>query len=337
MLNRNKGCRWAEFYWKGIKTIIMENEVLRIEVLADKGTDIVEFLYKPKDIDFMWRGPIPIYQFSKMIPTISSKIGSFIDYYPGGWQEIFPNGGLPTEYKGTIIGLHGEISLLPWEYEVIDDSLEKISIKFKVRTYRTPFLVEKIIHIEKENPSITIEENITNEAEENMDFIWGHHPSFGKPFISSDCVIKIKKAKIIVAKGDGKSFSNLKQTEGLWPFVEGVDGKKVDISRCPGENDKVSDVIFLTELQDNNYEIINEKLKIGFRLEFPISIFRNLWFWRVAKGSFNYPWYGRTYNIALEPFSSLPVLSEAIKRGDNLSLEPWKNLKAKIIASVVEI
>jgi len=334
MLNRNNGCRFMEFEWKGYKSIYIENEILRIEILVDKGTDIVEFLYKPVDIDFMWRSPIPAYPSSKLIQTAPSKIGSFIDYYPGGWQEIFPNGGPICEYKGAILGLHGEVSLLPWEYKIIEDSKEKISIKFQVYTYRTPFYLEKIITIESGKPYITIDEEVFNLAGEEMDFIWGHHPAFGKPFLSEDCLIKIKKGNVKVIPGDGKSFTNLKQIEGKWPFVEGIDGKEVDISKVPSEKDNVSDVIFISDIEEGYYEIINEKLKIGFFMEFPKEIFKYIWFWRIAKGSYNYPWYGRNYNVALEPFSSLPVLSEAVKRNDQLKLKENSSLKICLKAGI---
>lgn len=337
MLNRNSGCRFIEFEWKGYRTIYLENEIIRIEILVDKGTDIVEFLYKEKDIDFMWRSPIPLYRSSKLIQTAPSKIGSFIDYYPGGWQEIFPNGGPICEYKDAILGLHGEVALLPWEYKILEDCEEKISIKFYVYTYRTPFYLEKTITIETGKPYIEIDEEVFNLAAEEMDFIWGHHPTFGKPFLSDSCVINIKKAKVKVISGDGKSYTNLKQTEGIWPFVEGNDGKLVDISKVPSENENVSDVIFLSDLDEGYYEIVNEKLKIGFFMEFPIEVFKYIWLWRIAKGSYNYPWYGRNYNLALEPFSSLPVLSKAIKRNDQLKLKENSSLKIKLKAGIRKI
>lgn len=336
MLSRNSGCRWMEFTWNGMASVIMENEVLRLEILVDKGTDIVEFLYKPMDVDFMWRSPIPAYKPSFFIPTVQGKTGNFLDYYPGGWQEIFPNGGSICEYKNTVLGIHGEVALLPWKFKIIEDSKDKISIMFHTPTYRTPFLLEKTITLEKNNPVVTFNEKITNCGNEEMDFIWGHHPAFGKPFISPDSIIKIKKARMKVALGDSKSFSAIKQQDAIWPFAEGKDEGKVDLSVCPAETDKTSDLIFLSELEEGRYEIINNKLKLGFYMEFPLSVFKYIWFWRVAKGSFHYPWYGRTYNIALEPFSSLPVLSDAVKRGDQLKIDAGKSLHAEIKAGVTE-
>lgn len=326
-----------ECIWNGITTIIMENDLIRLEILVDKGTDIVEFLYKPMDIDFMWRSPVPLYKPYIFPTTAQGKLGNFLDWYPGGWQEIFPNGGDICEYKGAVLGLHGEVALIPWQFKILEDTKEKLSIKFYTRTYRTPFFIEKIITIEKNTPYIVIDEKVVNEGGEDMDFIWGHHPAFGKPFLSPDCIIRINKARVLVGQGDGRSFTNLKQREGVWPLVEGINGEKVDISICPGEKDNVSDVIFLSDLSEGKYEIYNQKLKIGFHLEFPLDVFRYIWFWRIGGGSFEYPWYGRNYNVALEPFSSLPNLEKAVKRGDSLKLSAGGSLTAKIKAGVITI
>jgi len=325
-----------ECVWKGMKTVVLENELLRVEILADKGTDIVEFRYKPADVDFMFRSRIPVYEFPKMIPSMPGKTGNFMDYFPGGWQEIFPNAGGPCEYKGALLGLHGEVALLPWEYRILEDSPKRIAVRFSIVTCRLPFRVEKTVTLEANSPALVLEETVTNLAGEPMEFMWGHHPAFGKPFLSGDCVIRIKKASVMVAPGDGESFSNLKQGAATWPFVPGSAGGKVDISKCPAEKDNVSEIMFLTDLAEGSYEIVNRKIKAGFRLEFPKSVFKTLWFWRVAGGSYHYPWFGMNYNVALEPFSGLPNLADSVQRGDALKLAPGKHICATVTATAVE-
>jgi len=329
MFSNKCGCRWACYEWKMGKFLYMENEILRIGILVDKGTDIVEFLYKPADIDFMWRSPFPLYK-QGFPETIHGKLGKFIDYYPGGWQECFPNAGRPCEYKGADIGLHGEVSTLPWEFQIMESTSRLLKIKFWVRTLRTPFLLEKTLTLQSGSPTLEIKEQVLNEAGEKMDFLWGHHPAFGEPFIDGNCRINIKGARVEVLPGDGISLTDLKQGTGIWPEVEGINGKRVDLSKIPEPDAKVSDVIFLSELLEGKYEIINPRLSLGFRFEFPEKIFRYIWFWRVARGSFGYPWYGRTYNIALEPFSGKAILSEAIKHGYQTTLEPGKTLSANL-------
>lgn len=86
---RNYGCRInTDYFYKNLRVEILENEYLKISILIDKGTDIFEFLYKPKDTDFMWLSPWGIKSPSNFVSTIPSKDGNFMDYYEGGWQEI---------------------------------------------------------------------------------------------------------------------------------------------------------------------------------------------------------------------------------------------------------
>ena len=48
-------CRLSEHYIDGMLAIQLENDLITVGVLADRGSDIYEFRYKPKDIDFLLR------------------------------------------------------------------------------------------------------------------------------------------------------------------------------------------------------------------------------------------------------------------------------------------
>ena len=52
---RNWGARVLEYRYRGMRAVSLENELLRVGVLADKGTDVFEFNYEPRDMDFVWR------------------------------------------------------------------------------------------------------------------------------------------------------------------------------------------------------------------------------------------------------------------------------------------
>ena len=58
-----------DWTYKGMKVIFLENEFLRIGILADRGSDIFEFKYKPFDLDFLLWLPKgvtnPAYDFSQ--------------------------------------------------------------------------------------------------------------------------------------------------------------------------------------------------------------------------------------------------------------------------------
>ena len=48
------GARVLEYRYIGMRAVYLENELLRVGVLANKGTDVFEFTYKPRDINFVW-------------------------------------------------------------------------------------------------------------------------------------------------------------------------------------------------------------------------------------------------------------------------------------------
>src|SRR5664280_887828 len=69
----------------------------------------------------------------------------FNDGFEGGWQECLPNGGISVMYKGAQLPFHGELLALPWEVTIVEDRPEIVSVRFSVRTLRTPFLLEKVL------------------------------------------------------------------------------------------------------------------------------------------------------------------------------------------------
>ena len=89
---RNWGARVLEYQYKGMSAVLLENEKLRVGVLVGKGTDIFEFNYKPTDTDFVWLAPGGVRNPASYLSTAPDPLATFLDYYPGGWQEIFPNG-----------------------------------------------------------------------------------------------------------------------------------------------------------------------------------------------------------------------------------------------------
>ena len=336
---RNYGCRIsADYTYRGLRTIVIENEKLRISVLADKGTDIFEFLYKPADVDFLWRSPLGVRNPSLNVPTISARNGSFLDYFEGGWQECLPNGGWASTYKGANLGLHGEIANIPWQYSILEDSPERIEVKFWVRTYRTPFYLEKFLSLEGNSPILHIKEKLINEGEEEMDLMWGYHPAFGPPFLSEHCRVDVPARKVEVCSECAPN-SRLKPGEKFsWPNGKGKNGKAVDLSRIPPASIKAADMVYLLDLKEGWYAITNTQKKVGFGLHWPKEIFPYLWYWQDYQGEFGYPLYGRTYVVALEPFTSYPRfgLAEAIKRGTQMKLAAGKSVLVELKAVAYE-
>ncbi|MCL5069720.1 MAG: aldose 1-epimerase [Actinobacteria bacterium] len=335
---RNFGCRLNEFIYKGLKILILENERIRVSIIVDRGTDIFEFLYKPKDIDFMWRSFRGIRSLN-FLPGNYLNEGNFSEFYYGGWQELFPNAGDSGTYKGVRLPLHGELYSASWEYQIEQNEPKEVVVKFYIRTYRSPYLVEKILKIKSKIPVLYINECITNESRETQDFMWGHHPAFGPPFLSENCIIDLPKCELINDK------VNISPTTGRlaigykskWPITKGRKNEDIDLSMIPSIKANSHDLAYIYGFKEGWYGITNRELKVGFGLRWDKDIFKYIWFWQVYGGAIAYPFYSTTYNIGLEPNSSYPPgIENAIKNKTSLKLEPKEKLKLEMIAVAFE-
>ena len=337
--NRNYGCRYKEIIEKGYRSLVMENEKIRVSIYLDKGSDIYEFLYKPTDTDFMWKSPIEINGNRKTPFTKELSGGNFLDIYEGGWQDILPNIANPTNYMNAGFGFHGELYTLSFKYDVIYDNPDEVKLKLYTRMSRAPLFVLKELTIRCNCPVLEINETIKNEADEEFKLMWGQHPAIGKPFLNKNCVIDVPSAA--TARTHKVSLTNNEiiplDREFNWPYIESLKGNKIDLSHIMPEDAKTAFIVYLENISDGWYGITNLEKGIGFGLIWDKDIFKNLWMWEVYRGCYSYPWYGRTYNIALEPWSSVPDdFDEVIKKGDYLEILPGQSLISKYTAIVYE-
>jgi len=336
--DRNFGCRVSdEWTYRGLRVLVMENDLLRIGILLDKGSDIFQFLYKPRDLDFMCLNPAGV----RGLPWLDSyqdPVGPFLDYHEGGWQEVLPNGGRVCDYQGAHFGLHSEVWALPWRHQIIDDGPDCIRVKLWVRTLRTPFLLEKTLTLQRGEPALEISEELTNEAEVEMPLMWGHHPAFSPQFVDEHAVLKLPKCEVVcdlnvdeVSRFDpGQRFP--------WPIGRARNGQDVDLSHVPAHGSGISDMLYLTELSDGWAEIVNRKQGLSFRMDFDHEVFRCCWLYLEFGGNKGFWSWGRQNMVCLEPFSSWPaILSNAMKQGTELRLGPRGKRKAWLRAAVTEV
>ncbi len=337
--NRNYGCRFKKIVYKGYKSLLIENEKLRLLILLEKGSDILEFLYKPKDIDFLWKSHIEIDGSCRNPVTREYKSGSFLDTYEGGWQEILPSFGSAHNYKNTNMGVHGELYSLPWDYEVVADDVYKVRLKLFVRMKRTPFFVEKVITIRTGESFVEIEECIINEGCQKFKFMWGQHPALGKPFLDENCIIDLPDGL------NGKTHrANISSTDIMpvdisfkWPMVNSLDGKEISLNRIMSPEVKTDFRVWLEGFKQGWYAITNRQLKVGFGLKWDCDIFKYLFIWFSYGGWLDAPFYGRCYTVAPELQSSMPDnLEEVISLNRELELKPGEKLKTKYYAIAYE-
>jgi hypothetical protein len=333
---RNYGCRIWEITLNGLRAVILENELLRVGVLVDKGTDIFEFLYKPKDIDCMWHSWLGIRDGNAWQITQSSRIGNFLDNYFGGWQDLFPNADENCVYKGAELGVHGEACILPWTYTIIQDEPDQIQVKFSLSTIRMPFQLEKVLTLKTGKSVLYFDAQVKNLGNEEIDFMWGLHPALGKPFLSDQCIITLPPCKVRTDALLGSDFSRLDFDQiTSWPKVKGKNGLEIDISEIPGEEIKCNDRAVIYEFAEGWYAVVNPELQMVFAMTWDKEVFPYLLYWQSFSGWQGYPFYGTAYTMSLEPRSSfLFPLTRVIDNQTQIRLKANQSLRTSYCASL---
>lgn len=335
---RKEGCRITlDYQYKGMRVAFLENDLLRVGVLVDKGADIFEFTYKPHNLDFLWQSPIPMQK--PFVATSALPEGAFHDYYYGGWQEVLPSAGWASEpYMGTYQGLHGEVSLLPFEARISEDTPEQVTLSTFVRTYRSPLQLERQMTLKRGKAALFIKERLVNESPSEFAIMWGHHPAIGTPFLDENCVVKApaKKVEVLEFHPNG-----LWQTGGDYDFPmvpNRRSGELQDITQVLPKETQSVDVVFFKELSEGWYLLTNQEKGLGFGMAWDAELFKYLWMWQVYGGHNDYPWYGRTYNVALEPFTSYPPagITTAIQNQSARYLKPEEVIETELVAVAYE-
>jgi len=313
----------------------LENEKMRIVLLPGKGSDVIQFLYKPLDLDFMWASQ-PGLQPAGAVrsPSVGGK--AFLDYYPGGWQEILPNFGDACEYKGAALALHDEVSLLPWQYSILENDPQCVSVQLEARCIRTPFRIRKTLTL-RPGCTLKIDEQVRNESEEFMDCTWGHHPAIGDPILDEHCRIIVPPCRVKTQEQYVSPNSRLEKGQDCeWPLVRGINGEPIDLSRVPSRATHSHDMAYLYGLKQGWYVLFSDTHQLGFSMTWDSAVFKYLWFWQVYGGWHGYPWYGSSYNLGLEPCTSFPQsLAGAVAAGTQLRLAPNETIATHLEAAVV--
>jgi hypothetical protein len=257
-----------------------------------------------------------------------------MQYYSGGWQEIFPSGGGPSTYKGVEHNFHGEASLTAWDYE-IEQLPEAAQIRLTTHLAQSPFRLERTMRVERGQPQLIIREIITNEGGEEMDYMWGHHPAYGPPFLSGACRIDIGARSLLADDLFDGPYNPLKPARTYtWPEVEGH-----DFSRVPGPETPRHILAYFNEFEAGWYGLTNTDLGFGVGLVWPKEIFPYAWFWQEMNASAGFPWYKATYTMAIEPFSSFPgqgLTAVMEKTGTHRTLAAGASVEAEIRAVFYE-
>ncbi len=293
-------CTIIEHKIGSFKALTLSDGEFSLTLLPEKGSDIISLRHEKTDTEFLWTSPNGL--------QTDAPTKSFIDNYEGGWQECFPTGGPPIKYRGAEIGQHGEVHALRWEVVETVATDTEVSVTLEVRTLKTPFFLRKKITLRGATGIIEIDETATNESNEDLPVLWGQHPALGGNFLDEHCKIDTLAGRVwsYVLPENAEMGQFDQNVEGVWPMLKNKHGDMVDVSEIPAPSTRTADMLFIGDFKDGWISVTNRERKVGIAFLFDPEMHKVMWLWQMFGGGTGYPWYGRAYTMALEPFTGAP-------------------------------
>jgi galactose mutarotase-like enzyme len=307
----------------GWEQLELASDDLRAVVLPGRGGDILSLEHRASGAELLWQAPWP----TPAGPDVPAG-ADFHDWYLGGWQDLFPNGGAPAEVDGIQHEQHGEAWRRAWEATAADGGLQ-LAVTLGV----LPLRARKEIRVA--GPTVTVRERIENAGGSDVRMMWGHHPAYGGALVEAGARIDLPGGTTECFGAAVDRTSRLAERgAGRWPRLPGRDSGEVDLSVVPGPEIGTHDVCLVTDLEAGWYALRNPRRGLGVAVRFPPEVFRFLWIWQPFCGATFAPFDQGIYALALELWTGPPSLGAAVERGAAMRLAPGEALDAQIELTV---
>lgn len=316
--------------WELVQLVTPE---LEVELLPQKGGDIVAVRWRATGVDVLWTTPWGL-RGRGAVPTAGDSVTAFMETYHGGWQTLFPNAGSPAQEQGVELGFHGEAALAYWDWEQVPTT-DGVAVDLTTTLVRSPFHLHRRVQVVA--GQVTVTERFTNQARTEQEAMWIHHPAFGAPFLDSGCTVDVgARAFLADAAYDTPNGDLAPGVRSAWPHAQGKDGGTVDLRAVPSADAQVDRYGYLLDFTEPRYTITNPELDLAVTVTWDADVLPHAWYWLEASGSAGFPWHQRAYVLAIEPAASYPGagLQAAREQGQVVRFAPGQTRTATVCLAV---
>lgn len=299
-------CRISDDWtYRGMRTVILENSLVKVTVLVDSGAKIHELILKPFDRDFLWHNP-------RIEPRRPVFQGDVDAYWSGGLDECIPTGHACT-YKGESLPYLGEVWSLAWSYDILKRDPQEVEVHLWRTTPISPLRVDRWMSIRSGESFVRMRHQVTNLGSDGFDFMWGLHPAWA---VSSDHRIDLPPCEVRIEESLPDAHLGERGARYTWPFAKDrLTGDTFDMRPVRGPESGLSEFQFAHPISEGWFAITDTKTGLGAGLVFPKEVFPVIWLW-LGYGAW------RSYHVAaVEAWNAYPQkLDDAVQQGVYASL-----------------
>ncbi len=298
---------------------------LTVEVAASRGAEIRR-IERPGGDNVLfrqdWQTPV------RATDSISygSTENDWLSQWRGGWQELFPNAGAAAEALGVPLPFHGDVSSARWS--VIERDATSVTLQSATRL---PLMLTRRMWLDPDAPVLHLQETVHNESDLEVPFLWGHHPAFDA---LPGTVLDLPAGRAVAPADYRVAHADLVPGDYRWPTGRHTGGHEIDLSLLPAG--PVERVVYRPDVEAG-WAALRRPDGLGVAMAFDTDVFRHLWLW-IEIGGADFPWYGRSRVVAVEPMSSWPNdgLTAAIARGRADRLGPAGSVSGWLTLSLFD-
>src|SRR5450631_57111 len=307
----------TDWTYRGLRTVVLENRLLRIVILPEVGAKIWQITYKPLDADLLWNN-------SRVPPARLPMNSRYDDVWSGGWDELFPNDE-SASIDGELYPDHGEVWTGDWQAEPFSTS-DEVGVRLRFTTPISSVSIEKTIRIRRDSGQVRFQHVLKNLGNASFPFLWKLHPAMA---VTPQHRIDFPSMKVSLEPAFPGSLGAAPQSFH-WPQTQ-INGQNIDLRCIPASTERQVYFFYGSEMEAGWCALTNTSNRLACGFLFDHRVFPSCWLFASYGG-----W--RNYNVAvLEPCTGYPLNFEAMRAaGRHRTLAPSEVLSTEVLFVVQE-
>ena len=274
--------------YKGLSSLVLENERLKIHLLPDYGGKMASFYHKFTEREFLFQNEAQTLELPEYAADFSNFDASgFDEMFPSIDPSFYPDGS----WQGTSIPDHGEVWTLPWNYKI-----KKKAVIFSVYSPRFPYRLTKEVKLLPNK--IRINYTVDNLAQEKFKFIWAAHALLNCNPETTQLILPPETEEVVNVEANNHLGDWGQQHS--YPLTTNRDGSQIDLSRVEPSTAGTCEKFYIPhQLETGRCGVEYSDTQERLVYHFPVERVPYLGVWKTQGG------YRGDYNIALEPCTGI--------------------------------
>ncbi|MFD2923070.1 DUF5107 domain-containing protein [Halobacillus naozhouensis] len=272
--------------FKGIESIILENEHIRCTILPSYGGKMASLFDKKANYEWLYQTEV-----EKM--TVPAYGQDFSNFDSSGFDEMFP--GIdegPHPHDFSRIPDHGEVWAMPWQV-----TERSYGLDLEVASPFFPYRLKKQVYLKADRVELNYQ--AFNLSSQPFPFIWAAHS-----------LLNMNRATTIRVPSDMNEVINVEQASGhlgqwgtihRYPITQSKrTGDSIDLSKMEDEAANNIEKFYFTQMVSQGWcQAIQHDIRRTLTYTFPPDKVPYLGVWKTQGG------YRGDYNFALEPCTGM--------------------------------